>query len=118
MKSSQSGGSAQCRICFSGADETVSHVVATCQGTANVRNRILPEYENLCKLTKHNINFEDIRKNEENLCQFILDPTSLYLPTRLSVQDPLVSEIFKRSRELCFIIDKTRLALLKEQERK
>ena len=61
MKASQSGGSAQCRICSSGAEESISHGVAKCQGTAEVRSKILPEFENLCKLAKNNINFEEIR---------------------------------------------------------
>ena len=41
MKSEQSGGSPRCRICTSGNDETVSHVISTCQGLAVERERLL-----------------------------------------------------------------------------
>ena len=59
-------------------------------------------------LTKNQIDFEKIAKNEETLCQFVIDPTSLNLQPRVSLGDPLVHEFFKFSRDFCYIIDKTR----------
>ena len=94
----------------------VSHIIASCLGLSDERARILSEFENLCKLTKNQINFENILKNEETLSQFILDPTSLNLSERLSLKDPLVKDFFKLSRDFCYKIDKTRLGLLKQLE--
>ena len=39
---------------------------------------------------KNNVNFDKIISDPEQLCQFILDPTSLNLPIRLSLSDPLL----------------------------
>ena len=116
MKADRSGGSARCRICLSGSDETSSHILATCQGLAEVRVKILPEFKTLCKLSQNKINFEKICQAEETLAQFILDPTSLNLSERLSLNDPLVKDFFKLSRDFCYKIDKTRLGLLKQRE--
>ena len=57
-------------------------------------------------------------QNMDKLCQLILDPTSLNLPMRVSMQDPLVLEFFRLSRDFCHTIDKTRIALLKNLEQK
>ena len=113
IKADQSGGSPRCRICSSGDDESVCHVISTCQGLADVRGRVLEEFRELCKGTKNRINFDDIVQNVETLCQFVLDPTSLNLPIRLSLQDPLVTKFYRLSRDFCHIIDKTRVGLLK-----
>ena len=116
IKADRSGGSSRCRICLSGSDETVSHIIASCQSLSVERTRILSEFRNLCRLTKNQINFENILKNEETLTQFILDPTSLNLSERLSSKDPLVKDFFKLSRDFCYKIDKNRLGLLKQLE--
>ena len=115
-KADQSGGSPRCRICMTGEDETVSHVISTCLALKHQRDKILEEFETLCKLTKNNINFEHIMKNEDKLCQFILDPSSLNLSNRVSLQDPLLPQFFRLLRDFCFIIDKTRIELLKRLE--
>ena len=117
IKSDQSGGSPRCRLCQSGCDETVSHVITTCPGLAVQRNRLFSEFEELCTKTKTNIVFADILEREEELCQFILDPTSLNLPTRVSLNDPLVPQFYKLSCDFCHIIDKTRIGSLRELEK-
>ena len=109
MKADQSGGSARCRICTSGENETVSHVISTCTGMEVERSRLLEEFKTLSGSTKNQIQFEDIAENEKVLCQFILDPSSLNLHKRVSLSDPLLKDFFKLSREFCFIIDKTRV---------
>ena len=116
IKADQSGGSPACRICRSGAEESVSHVVSACSGMILERNRIFQQYQTLCNKTKNEINFDEILKDEEILCQFVIDPASLNLPVRVSLADPLVSEFYKLSREFCYIIDKTRIGLLKQLE--
>ena len=117
IKADQSGGSARCRICTSGSEESVTHVISTCQALREQRDKVLEEYRTLCKLTKNKIDFEEIEKSDEELCQFILDPTSLNLQIRVSLQDPLLTDFVKLSRDFCFIIDKTRVGLLKELEK-
>jgi hypothetical protein len=118
IKSDQSGGSPRCRICETGLDETVIHVISTCQGLAVEREKILEDFSKLCTLTKNKLKFEDFLENEHTLTQFILDPISLNLPIRLSVQDPLVPEFYKLSRDFCHVLDKTRIGLLRELEKK
>jgi hypothetical protein len=117
IKADQSGGSPLCRICTSGHEETVTHVISSCQAMAVERDRIFNEYSRLCSLTKNGINFDEVLMCEEKTCQFILDPTSLNLPMRVSCYDPLVQEFFKLSRDFCYIIDKTRIGLLKEMDK-
>ena len=90
-------------------------MIITCQAMSEERNRLLSEYRTLCSLTKNCIDFEKIEQNEDNLCQFILDPTSLNLPMRVSLSDPVMKYFYRLSRYFCFIIDKTRTRLLKEK---
>ena len=113
VKASQSGGSARCRICSSGSNETVCHVISTCQALSVERNKLLNEFKKLCSLTKNQINFTDMKESENKLCQFILDPTSLNLGVRVSLNDPLLPDFFRLSRDYCFLMDKTRIRLLK-----
>ena len=91
-------------------------MISACQQLAGERERIFSEFRQLCRLTTNCIDFDEISKNEENVTQFILDPTSLNLPVRVSLSDPLVSEFFKLSRQFCYTIDKTRIRLLKKLE--
>ena len=108
IRSEQSGGSPRCRICPTECPETVSHVISTCSGMAVERERLLTEFSDLCTKTKNEIIFEEISKDEETLCQFILDPLSLNLQTRVTKSEQLVPEFY--------IMDKTRIRLLKESE--
>ena len=116
IKAEQSGGSPLCRICTSGQEETICHVISSCQQLAVERETFFLEFRQFCSLTKNHIDFDDISKCEENVTQFILDPSSLNLPVRVSLSDPLMSEFFKLCRQLCHIIDKTRIRLLKKME--
>ena len=115
-RAAQSGGSSVCRLCSSGSDETISHVISTCFALAQVRNKVFNDFKILCKQTTNDLDFDVFLKSEELTCQFILDPTSLNLPTRLSQNEPLLNNFFKLSRDFCYLIDKTRIRLLKEAE--
>ena len=79
----------------------------------DTRERFIPEYKQLCKETVNNIDFDLITEDAEKFCQFILDPTSLNLPTRVNVADPAVLKFFKLSRIFCYNMDKSRSQLLK-----
>ena len=76
------------------------------------RGKLLLEYKSLCLKTK--INFNKILEDEELLCQFILDPSSLNLPERVCMNDPLLADFFKLSRDYCYLIDKIRNKFLSE----
>ena len=92
-------------------------MISVCSGMSTERDRMMTEFRCLAAKTKNNIIFDEIMSNPEQLCQFILDPTSLNLPIRVSLSDPLVKEFFQLSRDFCYIIDKTRIQLLKELEK-
>ena len=115
-RATQSGGSPHCRICPSDSEETVSHVISTCLGMENERKNLLCEYKQLCDLSKNRIDFDKICKSEKTLCQFVLDPTSLNLSSRVSPNDPLVNQFYRLSRDYCHLVDKTRIRLLKKKE--
>ena len=91
--------------------------MVACPGMANVRQKLLEELRQLCSHTRNNINLDELAQDEKNLCQFILDPSSLNLETRVSLSDPSIHALFKFSREYCYIIDKTRIGLLQEIEK-
>ena len=81
---------------------------------ATERDKLFLDLRNLCTLTKNNLSLDNFMHNENVLTQFILDPTSLNLSMRFSLQDPIVSAFYRLSRDICFILDKTRLKLLDE----
>ena len=56
----------------------------------------------------------NICKNPEILTQFILDPTSFNLIDRIHRDDPIVNQLFKLSRDLCYFIHNARMKKLDE----
>ena len=65
--------------------ESIIHVIAPCYGITSARQKLLKELFQLCLQTRNNINLNEISQDEKNLCQFILDPSSLNLTTRVSL---------------------------------
>ena len=116
VKASQSGGSPHCRIC-NFESESISHIVTACSGMESIRKKLFEELRQLCMQSKSKVNLDEIMKEEQILCQFILDPSSLNLKSRVSLSDPIIQRLFKFSREYCYIIDKTRIGLLQEMEK-
>ena len=113
IRAQQNGGSPICRICTSKESETIRHIISRCSALHDTRERFIPEYKELCKETVNDINFDLITKDDEQFCQFILDPTSLNLPTRVNIADPVAMKFFKLSRIFCYNMDKSRSQLLK-----
>ena len=108
----QSGGNPACKLCESNASETTDHIITHCRALSSVRGRIMPEVLNLvadivpqCGILHTN--------NKQHHTQFLLDCSSLNLPQniRISNQNPRITEIFKKSRDLCY-------ALARERQRK
>ena len=110
-------GSPICKICHL-ENESVSHIVATCSAYEVIRTKIIQELGQLCLLSKSPIIFEDLKKDPNKLTQFILDPTSFNLETRINISDPTITEIFRLSRDLCQSIHTERIQILKQLSEK
>ena len=106
-------GSPLCKICGL-ENETISHIIATCPYYDETRKRILNEILNVSKMSKTELNLEMLLKNSESLTQFILDPTSFNLSSRVHRNDPVCQTLFKLSRDMCFSIHNARMKKLKE----
>ena len=118
IKAKQSGGSPHCKICpVPSCDETYSHIISSCHGMAVEREKLLSDMKILCSNSRSSINFDKIVEDEKSLCQFVLDPTSLNLPTRVQLNDPLLGDFFRLSRDYCHLMDKIRTRLLKEKSK-
>ena len=117
-KSSRLGGSPFCTACQETPlkIESLKHILIECVGYRETRQRIFLEYNEVCKLTKSKINFEEICKNDENLTQFILNPTSFNLNRRVHTNDPALNSVFKISRDFCFAINSTRMKNISEKK--
>ena len=94
--------------------ESTSHIIASCMGMSDQRTKLLSELEQLCTKTRNKIDFAKILANEQVLCQFILDPSSLNLYQRVSLSDPVINDFYRFSRQYCYIIDQTRINLLNQ----
>ena len=116
MKSEESGGSAYCRLCCEMNSESILHILAFCIAYNEIRNRILEEYAYLCLQSCSSIDFDDLLGDKEQLCQFILDPTSLNLQRRVNPSDPMLGSFIEKSRDLCFGISELRTKLLRKKE--
>ena len=87
-----------------------------CLAYSAIRNRILPELEALCRKTDSNPDIHDIFSDKNKLSQFILDPTSLNLHSRINASDPQVGQIFQLCRDYCFSIHKCRMKILNQEK--
>ena len=110
-------GSPHCRLCGS-EFESVSHVVATCCQFNEIRMKILSEYDDLLKTSKNNLRISIFMQSENKLAQFLLDPTSMNLEERIHLNDPIVTEAYKLSRDICSAISKQRMNKLNEMQEK
>ena len=106
-------GNPICRICRK-ESESISHILASCSEYRVQRERILKEIRELCLFSRNSLNFEEIKKNQNILTQFILDPTSFNLVTRIHISDPVVPALFKLSRDFCASIHSARMKKLRD----
>ena len=97
---------------------TISHILTLCCAYNDVRETKLEELKHLCKMLKNKIEFSKLLEDKNMLCQFLLDPTSLNLKTRVNNCDPNLNNIFKISRSLCHSINTARLKILKSMSAK
>ena len=106
-------GNPICRTCLQG-NESISHILAQCVAYRHIRERIFEEFSKICLFTKNQINFENIKTDPHTLTQFLLDPTSFNLKTRVHISDPVVPTLFRLSRDYCSAIHEERTRKLHE----
>ena len=98
-KSNQSGGSPHCRVCGDKTKiENISHILTSCSAYEELRNRKVQELENLSSNVNKTFDFQEIRSNDIDLTQFLLDPTSINLKQRINPSDPLLSNLVNTRR--------------------
>ena len=115
QKFQQSGrGSPHCRLCDCDF-ESISHIVASCPSFDDIREKILIEYDDVLQYSKNDLRVQNFLESEDVLAQFVLDPTSMNLLVRVHVNDPIVPQLFKLSRDICSAINKRRTTLLKQK---
>ena len=122
-RSNQSGGSPHCRSCFltnqesetPKPSENLIHILTECSAYSHIRDRILPEFSLLCQQSDAKINFDSISLEKATPCQLILDPISINLKSRINVNDPLLRQFFKLSRDFCYTIHTERMKVLKQR---
>jgi hypothetical protein len=117
VKSNQSGGSPHCRCCslLCPATESLEHILTVCGLYSDIRERIVSEYSHLCGQAKSDVSFQQIMSNNKTFCQFILDPASFNLTKRIHMNDPIITPLFKTSRDYCYAINSRRMKFLKDK---
>ena len=114
VKSQQLGGSPHCRNCVqqnqTPENDNTLHILTTCDALTSIREIYLSQFEKI--LQNSNLVFEELKSDKEELCQFILDPTSFNLRKRINFNDPIVDELFRISRNFCHSMNEKRLKLI------
>ena len=87
-------GSPLCKACDK-ENETIPHIVATCEAYEEFRKRLLDQISEVYPALP-------VLDDPEVKTQFILDPTSLNLAQRINRNDPVVPQIFSFIRDFCF----------------
>ena len=90
-------------------------MLTQCFAYQDIRERILNEIYNICTHIP-SLEIDSIFQDDQLLTQFILDPSSLNLKSRVNTNDPLLPQLFVKSRNLCHSIYKRRLAILNEKD--
>ena len=115
MAMERPGVSHLCDLCLDSRD-TIEHILVSCIATAEVRRRLLPELLNTVSQVQPMCGILLCNPPPAILTQFILDCTSLNLPSsyRVPTHNPDVFKICKISRDWCFAINSERSRLLKQ----
>ena len=117
VKSTRSGGSPHCRSCSDpNSREDLTHILTQCVTYSQIRERMIPEFEEVLTESESRLNIEEGSKTDENLCQFILDPSSLNLRKRINISDPALHKLFKLSRSYCYAINSEQVRNLTKKE--
>ena len=102
------GGDPRCRICSSSQlgqapSEDLVHILTMCRGTADTRQRIVPELLNTVSQYFPSNNIL-VRQDHQTLTQFIFDCSSPNLPnsTRIDPNHPDIIHITRICRSICY----------------
>ena len=87
-----------------------------CTAYSDIRERTLAKYIELCHEIK--FPFTEISDSNENLCQFILDLSSVNLKSRIPESHSKITEFMKISRDYCFAIHNKRISMLEDMRLK
>ena len=96
--------------------ENLEHILCRCEAYRSIRERIATEYKYLCSLSKTNLEFDKMFKDDKIFCQFVLDPSSFNLEKRIHLNDPILDRMFHLSRDYCFAINSARMNILKNKQ--
>ena len=113
-------GDPTCKLCpLNPSDptpDTLPHLLTKCKATATIRERILPELltvlADVCPEHPLLHSTLSLHKNDNNLAQFFIDPTSFNLQQGVR---PTVHGVLEVTRGMCYAIDKERTRLLKQK---
>ena len=113
------GSDPQCRLCLVDSNtpapiEDTVHILTRCRGTADTRNRLMPDLLNTVhKFFPNNKILE--HTDHLTLTQFILDCSSLNLPSliRIEPSHTEIVQVVRISHDLCFAIHTERVRQLK-----
>ena len=97
---------------FVNKSETIEHMIAHCEAYQNIRERIIQEFEALCSKSKNGLSLKSIVNDPTALTQFVLDPSSFNLPQRININDPILVDMFKLSRDFCYAVHAERKRLM------
>ena len=110
IKSLQSGGSDECRLCAQLGEtpytESLEHLISLCVKFDDFRTRIKAKMMSICQESSIPIDIDKLSSSD--FCQFDLDPSSMNLVQRVSISHPTLPLLFKLSRDFCYSIDRTR----------
>ena len=117
VKSFRSGGSPQCRACSDPTSrEDLVHILTQCISYREIRERIILEYSEALISSESQLSMDDVLETNENLCQFILDHSSINLSKRINVRDPALHTLFRISRNYCDAISCERKRIISKKE--
>ena len=91
VKSRQSGGSDQCRLCSNDV-ESLEHLIAQCVQLNDLRKRIKTTFTNICQQADIPIDISQLSTHD--FTQFTLDPSSMSLSTRVNISHPMLPQLF------------------------
>ena len=79
MKSEQSGGSPNCRLCCDEKPEDPCHILTFCSVYSDIRVRILQEYSYLCLQSESGLKFTDVLSDNETLLSIYTESIKFHL---------------------------------------
>ena len=110
-KSLQSGGSPYCRLCSEKSEyESLEHLISRCVKFSDIRTKISNQMRNIIKESR--LDLDPTTFPDDKFTQFLLDPSSLNLERRVSINHPILPRLYQLSRDFCYFIDKSRTEFL------